>query len=82
MCECRSGFYRAANDANSSACTSELCLFVCFFSGSLGGVQGASVDSFVIHSDCESEHCPATDQNSSSFFKSQYNRNVIAPAER
>lgn len=29
MCECRSGFYRAANDANSSACTSELCLFVC-----------------------------------------------------
>lgn len=30
VCECRSGFYRAANDANSSDCTSELCLFVCF----------------------------------------------------
>lgn len=29
VCECRSSFYRAANDANSSACTSELCLFVC-----------------------------------------------------
>ena len=29
MCECRSGFYRGANDANSSACTSELCVFVC-----------------------------------------------------
>lgn len=39
VCECRSGFYRAANDANSSACTSELCLFVCFLPFSLGVVQ-------------------------------------------
>lgn len=29
VCECRSGFYRAANDANSSACTSELCVLIC-----------------------------------------------------
>lgn len=39
VCECRSSFYRAATDANSSACTSELCFSVCLLMpGSLGGV--------------------------------------------
>lgn len=43
MCECRSSFYRAANDANSSACTSRFCVLM---PGFLGGGQGASADSF------------------------------------
>lgn len=46
VCECRSGFYRAVNDDNSSACTSELCV-LCLVSRphSVGG-SGSSLDSF------------------------------------
>lgn len=51
VCECRSGFYRAANDANSSACTSELCWFVCLRLALWEVVKGPHW-SFVIYSDC------------------------------
>lgn len=50
-CECRSGFYRAAKDANSSACTSELCWFVCLRLALWEVLKGPH-RSFVIHSDC------------------------------
>lgn len=73
VCECRSGFYRAANDANSSACTSELCWFVCLCS--LGSV------SLVI---CHllrlwEPRCTLSDLN---LFLSQFNGNLIPPAEK
>lgn len=67
MCECRSGFYRAASDANSSACTSELCLFVCLRLAPLRGVQGASLESFVICSDCENRDTQSMEQNPFAF---------------
>lgn len=51
VCECRSGFYRAANDANSTACTSELCWFVCLRLALREAFKGPRWP-FVTYSDC------------------------------
>lgn len=65
VCECRSSFYRSANDANSSACTSELCWFVCLRQALWEAFKGP-LWPFVIYSDCENED-RVTDQKSSCF---------------
>lgn len=65
VCECRSSFYRSANDANSSACTSELCWFVCLRQALWEAFKGP-LWPFVIYSDCENG-VRVTDQKSSCF---------------
>lgn len=76
VCECRSGFYRAANDANSSACTSEHSWFVCLCLALWEAFKGPRW-SFVIYSDCENRE---VSDMIIIFFLSQFNGNLIPPA--
>lgn len=80
MCECRSGFYRAANDANSSACTSELCWFACLRLALWEVFKGPHW-SFVIYSDCENRDVQSGTRIHP-LFSSLYKRKLIPPAEK
>lgn len=79
VCECRSGFYRAANDVNSSACTSELCWFVCLC---LSLWEVSSGPRWSIYLNCEDQDVQSVTRIHPTSILSRYNSNLIPPAKK